>query len=109
MNAKKAANQGRGRLTQNQKFKIYDFLKANLKIDGEYVDYIDNWTDVKVAAHFNVSRYGVQYIRQGNFGKLKPHEGSRFDTLPLGIAARLDDVEKRLVFLEKELGVTFSR
>ena len=109
MNAKKASTTPRGRLTQAERFKVYDFLKTNLKIDGEYADYIDNWTDVKVAAHFGVSRWGVQYIRQEAFGKLKPYEGSRFEALPLGIVARLDDVEKRLAFLEKELGVTYSR
>jgi hypothetical protein len=109
MNAKKAVKPPRGRLTQGERFKVYDFLKAHLKVDGEYADYIDNWTDAKVAAHFDVSRWGVQYIRQEAFGKLKPYEGSRFESLPLGIVARLDDVEKRLAFLEKELGVNFSR
>lgn len=109
MNAKKAGKPASGRLTQSQKFKVYEFLKANLKQDGEFVDYIDNWTDVKVAAHFDVSRFGVQYIRQEMFGKLKPHEGHRPEQAPVGVGSRLDDLEARLAFLEKELGVTSKR
>lgn len=111
MNAKKAsAKPASGRLTQAQKFKVYEFLKDNLKIDGEYADYLNNWTDVKVAAHFDVSRFGVQYIRQEMFGKLRPHEGQRPEqAVPTAVGSRLDDLEKRLAFLEKELGVTFSR
>jgi hypothetical protein len=109
MNAKKTVKTPRGRLTQTQKFKVYEFLKANLKVEGEYADYIDNWNDVKVAAHFGVSRFGVQYIRQEMFGKLKPSEGQRPDAPTTGVVSRLDDLEARLAFLEKELGVTFSR
>ena len=109
MNAKKASKPPRGRLTQAQKIKVYEFLKANLKVEGEYVDYLDNWTDVKVAAHFDVSRFGVQYIRQEMFGKLRPHEGQRPEPQPSAVGSRLDDLEARLAFLEKELGVTFSR
>lgn len=109
MNAKKASKPPRGRLTQSERFKVYDFLKTNLKVDGEYADYIDNWTDLKVAEHFDVSRWGVQYIRQDQFGKLKPYEGSRTEAPHSGVGSRLDDLEKRLAFLEKELGVTFSR
>jgi hypothetical protein len=109
MNAKKTVKAPRGRLSQTEKFKVYEFLKANLKVDGEFVDYLDNWTDVKVAAHFDVSRYGVQYIRQEMFGKLRPHEGQRPEPPSTGVVSRLDDLEARLAFLEKELGVTFSR
>lgn len=108
MNAKKAVKAPRGRLTSDQRFTVYDFLKPILKVDGEYADYLDNWTDAKVAAHFGVSKWGVQYIRQDQFGKLKPFEGTRQEPTT-AVGSRLDDLEKRLAFLEKELGVTFSR
>lgn len=107
--AKKKTDE-RHRMTQKERFHVYEFLKKVLVIDGEFCDYIDKWTDQSVADHFSVSKYGVQYIRQEAFGKLRLHEGSRDDKLKTN---KISDLEKRITALEnclkEELGINLSR
>lgn len=115
--------QKRNYLKFDDRLKIYDFLKTICTRNGEYAEYTHGWNDVNVAKHLGVKPANIAGIRLSQFGKLRDRfldEGDDWTSvtkdqmitiLHENIGAQLTmykDLEKRLAYIEKELGVTFK-
>jgi hypothetical protein len=87
--------------------KIYETLKQALVPAGEKLfTYKEGFDDAKIAKDFGVVEKTVTRHRVKLFGKLK------FETefIPYGVLLqRYNDLEKRLAYLETQLGVTSSK
>jgi hypothetical protein len=82
--------------TQQSAIKAYLFLSDNLtKYENNLCDYKQNWTDVKVAEHLNMSISTISKTRRENFGELKSSKDRRL--------ARAKN-EDRITLVEQRLG-----
>jgi hypothetical protein len=82
--------------TQQSAIKAYLFLTDNLtKYENGLCDYKENWTDVKVAEHLNMSISTISKTRRENFGELKSSRDRRL--------ARTNN-EDRITALEQLVG-----
>jgi hypothetical protein len=82
--------------TQQSAIKAYLFLSDNLtKYENNLCDYKQNWTDVKVAEHLNMSLSTISKTRRENFGELKSSKDRRL--------ARAKN-EDRITLVEQRLG-----
>lgn len=102
----------RNALTFEERLDIYEFLKTVCKKEGDYAEYIPGWTDV--AKQLGVKITNVQSIRMSKFGKTKDFKliDDSKDELPktkmtkAKLFERVEDLARRLEYLERELGVT---
>ena len=82
--------------TQQSAIKAYLFLSDNLtKYENNLCDYKQNWTDVKVAEHLNMSISTISKTRRENFGELKSSKDRRL------AKAKNED---RITLVEQRLG-----
>lgn len=96
------------RLALTDRIRVHDFLKTVAKVatDG-YVDYQDSWSDSAVARHLGVTSQNVWSIRTSTLGKLRHGPATRASkTSEDHTMNRIDALEARIAYLEKELGVT---
>lgn len=70
--------------------------------DDQRVQYAPDWDDERVGKELGVSMYVVRRLRQEQFGVVKLKMGR---AAPVGLESRVEALEDRLRWLEKELGV----
>lgn len=99
-------------LSFEERLNVYEFLKTVCKKNGEYAEYTHGWTDVSVAKHLGIRMPNVQSIRLSQFGKVREFrlldDGKAKAKKPMKMRDRLEDLARRVEYLEKELGVTFE-
>lgn len=93
----------RPKLKTNDRFKVYDFLKQVIEPgDNGRPAYRGKWNDESVARHLGFTASQVSSVRIAAYGKLHV-KAKKADT---GMTQRLQELEQRLAYLERQLGVT---
>ena len=95
------------KMALTDRIKVHDFLKTVTKMSIEgYVEYQDSWSDSAVARHLGCTGQNVWSVRTSTLGKLRPSNGKVPKVPKDHENNRLDALEARIAYLEKELGVT---
>jgi hypothetical protein len=89
-------------LTLADKIKLYEFLKTIIKKDGDFVEYAEDWSDLRVAKQFNIKPSMVTKTRLETFGKLSTARGDHFVPYPK-LVERVSKLEAMVMELVTEL------